>query len=96
MLTFDLREFWHQGQVNFRRVDAHQLVLIGLDVSELTDDFLYNIIRVRADVVNFRSDKLMDRENVGHLDVQCRLRLGVKVVEFINVKVGLCILHGYH
>ena len=96
MFTFDLRELWHQGKVDFRRVDAHQLVLIGLDVSELTDDFLYNIIRVRADVVNFRSDKLMDRENVGHLDVQCRLRLGVKVVEFINVKVGLCILHGYH
>lgn len=38
----------------------------------------------------------MNGENVGHFNVQSRFSLGVKIVELVDVEVGLCVLDGNH
>lgn len=95
-LTIDLSKLRVQSKTDFRRVHAHQLVLVILDISKPPDNLLQNVIRVWTHVVNLRRYQLVDREDIRHLDEQGRLRLGVEVVEFINIKVRFRILDRYH
>lgn len=85
-----------QRQADLRCADCHKFVLVGLDIAQFPDDVLEKVVPFRAEEVNIRCNELVYREDVGHFDIQCGLGLGIKVVEFINVKIRFCILYRYH
>lgn len=47
-------------------------------------------------MIDFGGHKLVNGEDVGHFDVKGRLGLGVKVIKFVNVEVGFCVLDRDH
>ena len=36
---------------------------------------------------------MVDGEDISHLDVQCRLSLGVEIIELVNVEVDFSVRH---
>lgn len=62
-------------------------MFVGLDIAQLSNNIFEEVIPVRAEEVDIGCNKLVNREDVGHLDIQRRFGLGIKVVEFINVEI---------
>ena len=96
ILTFHLCKLRIQCEIDFRGVDTHQFTLVGLDIAKVTDNLLQDVVGVRTDVMNLTRHKLMNGENVRHLDIQRRLRFGVKVVELVDVEIFFCVLYRNH
>jgi hypothetical protein len=69
-----------QGESDLRRAHVH--------------DFSQGIVLAGTDVRYLSCYHLMNGEDVGHLDVDSGLRLGIEVVEFVNLEVALGLRYG--
>lgn len=85
-----------QGQSDLIRIDSHHLLFVVIRTPKLGNDFSKHIVPTRTDISDIGGDELMDSKYISHFDIQCWLSPGVKVVEFINVKLSLSILDRYH
>lgn len=91
-LTFHLGQFGIQREIDLSSADAHQFTLVALHITEFSDKLFQNVIGVLAHEIDLRGHELVNGKDIGHLNVQSWFGLGVKIVELINVKVGLRIL----
>ena len=77
LLTLDVMEFRIQCQTYLGGADALQFILICLCAAEFADDFTENVVLCWAEVVDVRSDKLVNGKYVDKFDVDCRFCSGV-------------------
>lgn len=96
LLTFNLSQFRVQCEVDFGSADAHQLALVALHIAQIPHELFEEIIGVGTNKVNLRGHELVNREDIGHLNVQSRLGLGIEIVELVDVKIGLRVLDRDH
>lgn len=62
-------------------------MLVRFDVAEVAYNLFQSIVRTCAHEVDLGPNKLVNREYVGHLDVQSWLGFRIQVVEFVNVEI---------
>lgn len=76
---------------DFVRAHTHQLILVALGTSQLSDNLSQDIVLCLAKSQQVCRDQVVDSEYVGQLYVQCRLCPGKEVVELVNIKMALCV-----
>ncbi len=82
----------HADDVEDAAFDVHELIFVAFGTAELADHFSKHVIVAwGADIGCIACHELMYREDVRHLDVQCWLRSGIQIIEFVDVKMLLSV-----
>ncbi len=90
--VFSFVEFGVQSEANLGGADVHELIFVAFGTAELADHFSKHVIVAwGADIGCIACHELMYREDVRHLDVQCWLRSGIQIIEFVDVKMLLSV-----
>lgn len=79
-----------ERETNFRSIDASQFMFVTLSTTQFSQKLPQgNIFLCDADGREIRGYKLMNGENIRKLDIESRLLGVVKVIELIDIELGL-------